>query len=192
MAAACAIPRHILVASKARRRATRARVAASLAVVVAAVLSRATFALQAAGESAPLGAPAPVAPGGGGGDLLRLAGALAVVVGLAFGIQWWLRRSGLATQWRGGAFEVLARHPVGRGQSVLVARFGARVLLLQQSRDGLRTLAEVSDPAEASALLAGGGRAPAAPAVPTAAGAPSARPPERTVDLRRGAGGDGG
>ena len=145
MAAACAIPRPILVEMKARRRAYRARVAALLAVVVAALLSRTALAAQSVSESAPLGAPVPAAPAGGAGDLLRLAGALAVVVGLAFGIQWWLRRSGLASQWRGGAFEVLARHPVGRGQAVLVARFGTRVLLVQQSRDGLRTLAEVSD-----------------------------------------------
>jgi flagellar biogenesis protein FliO len=188
MAAACAIPRPILVEMKARRRAYRARVAALLAVVVAALLSRTALAAQSVSESAPLGTPVPVAPAGGAGDLLRLAGALAVVVGLAFGIQWWLRRSGLASQWRGGAFEVLARHPVGRGQAVLVARFGTRVLLVQQSRDGLRTLAEVSDPAEASALLAAGG----APAVAQGAAVPAARPAERTVDLRRSAGGDGG
>jgi flagellar biogenesis protein FliO len=159
-----------------------------LAVVVAALLSRTALAAQSVSESAPLGAPVPAAPAGGAGDLLRLAGALAVVVGLAFGIQWWLRRSGLASQWRGGAFEVLARHPVGRGQAVLVARFGTRVLLVQQSRDGLRTLAEVSDPAEASALLAAGG----APVSAQGAAVPAARPAERTVDLRRGAGGDGG
>lgn len=190
MAATCAMPRHILVATKARRRAYRARVAALLAVVVAALLSRPVLAAQSASESAPLGAPVPVAPASGAGDLLRLGGALAVVVGLAFGIQWWLRRSGIASQWRGGAFEVLARHPVGRGQSVLVARFGTRVLLVQQSRDGLRTLAEVSDPAEASALLGADGRGPAAgQAAPVV---PVARPAERTIDLRRGAGGDGG
>ena len=188
MAAACAIPRPILVEMKARRRAFRARVAALLAVVVAALLSRTALAAQSVSESAPLGAPVPAAPAGGASDLLRLAGALAVVVGLAFGIQWWLRRSGLASQWRGGAFEVLARHPVGRGQAVLVARFGTRVLLMQQSRDGLRTLAEVSDPAEASALLAAGG----APVSAQGAAVPAARPAERTVDLRRGAGGDGG
>jgi hypothetical protein len=62
---------------------------------------------------------------------------------------------------------------VGRGQHVLVARFGPRLLCVQQTRDGLRTLSELTDPAEVAAALAQArGDAPAAGS-------------ERTVDLRR-------
>ena len=106
-----------------------------------------------------------------------MAGALAVVVALAFAARWWMRRTGLASRIAaGGAFEVIGRHPVGRGQQVLVARFGPRLLCIQQGRDGLRTLCELSDPAEVSAAtsLARGGSAEAA---------------ERIVDLRGAAGG---
>ena len=173
MATACAAERHILAERFARRRVAKARAFAVAAAVVVAWGSRAAFAIQSAAESRPLGAPAAPVPAGGAGDMLRLAVALVVVVGLAFAGRWWIRRSGLVERWQGGAFEVLGRRAVGRGQSVLVARFGGRVLLLQQSRDGLRTLSEVADPAEASAILA------------------QSRPPsatstaERTVDLRR-------
>ncbi len=164
---------HRAVAS-VRRRAARARVAAVVAALAAAWCAHASFALQAATERQPLGAIAPASGASGAGEALRMVGALVVVVALAFAAQWWLRRSGFAAKVQGGAFEVLGRHPVGRGQSVLVARFGARMLLVQQSRDGLRTLSEVSDPAEVADLIAqarGG-------ALPVAA--------ERTVDLRRG------
>jgi hypothetical protein len=64
---------------------------------------------------------------------------------------------------------------------VLVARFGGRVLLLQQSREGLRTLSEVSDPAEAGAMLAQSRGAAVAPAPAQAAAADA----DRTIDLRR-------
>jgi flagellar biogenesis protein FliO len=107
------------------------------------------------------------------GEAVRVVGALVVVVGIAFAAKWWLRRTGLAARVQGGTFEVIARQPVGRGQHVLVARFGPRLLCVQQTRDGLRTLSELTDPAEVAAALAQArGDAPAAGS-------------ERTVDLRR-------
>lgn len=173
MATHAAADRQPRVIAAMRRRAARARVAAVVAALAAAWCAHASFALQAASERQPLGAVAP-ATGGGAGEALRLVGALVVVVGLAFAAQWWIRRSGLVAKVQGGAFEVIARHPVGRGQAVLVARFGARMLLVQQSREGLRTLCEIDDPAEVAELIAQsrGGSVPAAA--------------ERTVDLRRG------
>jgi hypothetical protein len=78
-----------------------------------------------------------------------------------------------------GAFEVLARAPVGRGQQVLAVRFGPKVLCVHQGRDGMRTLAELSDPAEVASFLA---RA-------RGASASAAPPAERVVDLRAGKGG---
>ena len=175
MATHAAADRQPRVIAAMRRRAARARVAAVVAALAAAWCAHASFALQAASERQPLGTVAPATGGGGGaGEALRLVGALVVVVGLAFAAQWWIRRSGLVAKVQGGAFEVIARHPVGRGQAVLVARFGARMLLVQQSREGLRTLCEIDDPAEVAELIAQsrGGSVPAAA--------------ERTVDLRRG------
>ena len=174
MATHAAADRQPRVIAAMRRRAARARVAAVVAALAAAWCAHASFALQAATERQPLGAVAPANGGGGAGEAVRLVGALVVVVGLAFAAQWWIRRSGLVAKVQGGAFEVIARHPVGRGQAVLVARFGARMLLVQQSREGLRTLCEIDDPAEVAELIAQsrGGSVPAAA--------------ERTVDLRRG------
>ena len=129
-------------------------------------------------ESQPLGAPAVAAPSSGGaaGEVVRLVVALGVVIGLAYGVRWWVARSGLAgASAGGGAFEVVARHQVGRGQQVLVARFGPRLLCIQQTREGMRTLAELSDPSEVAAAVdaARGARAPSG---------------EQVIDLRRGKG----
>ncbi len=167
------IVRRQLARAARRRRAIRARVAG---VVMAAGIAWAAKAAQAGGEALPLGAPAPApAVGGGAGEAVRVAVALAVVVGLALAAKWWLGRSGIAAHWKGtGSFEVISRHPMGRGQAVLVARFGPRVLCLQQSREGLRTLAEIIDPAEVADVLRG---------------SRSVGEAEVTVDLRRSAGG---
>lgn len=90
----------------------------------------------------------------GWGEAVRTGAALAVVVGLVGAAWWWLRRTGVGTRGAGGAFEVVARHPIGRGQQIVVARFGSRVLCLQQTREGLRTLCEVSNADEARRILA--------------------------------------
>ena len=180
------IPDRIFLAKvAARRRAVRARVIAAAATLLVAWCARSAMSMpvepcaplqtaQTASERQPLGAaPAPSAASSGIGEAVRVAGALAVVVGLAFAAKWWLRRTGLAARVQGGTFEVIARQPVGRGQHVLVARFGPRLLCVQQTRDGLRTLSELTDPAEVTAALAQArGDAPAAGS-------------ERTVDLRR-------
>lgn len=169
------------VRSWSRRRAVRARLACVAVAVAAAWCARMASAGallgQASSEGQPLGAPMPAASGSAAGEVVRLVGALVVVVGLAFAAQWWVRRSGLAPRMQGGAFEVLARHGVGRGQHVLVVRFGPRVLLVQQGREGMRTLCELSDAGDIDAALGHlrPGAAPGGLAVP-----------ERTIDLRRG------
>lgn len=104
---------------------------------------------------------------------MRLLVALAVVVGLAFAARWWLRRSGVAARMHAGPFDIVARQSVGRGEHVLVARFGPRLLCIHQGRTGMRTLSEISAPAEVASALA------------DCRGQPSA-PDARTVDLRRG------
>jgi flagellar biogenesis protein FliO len=113
------------------------------------------------------------------GEMVRLAGALAVVLAIVLVARWWIRRSGMARALSGdGAFEVLARAPVGRGQQVLAVRFGPKVLCVHQGRDGMRTLSELTDPADVAVMLARtrGASVAAAP------------PAERVVDLRSGRG----
>ena len=177
------IPDRIFLAKvAARRRAVRARVIAAAATLLVAWCARSAMAMpvepcalqQATSERQPLGAaPAASSASSGIGEAVRVVGALVVVVGIAFAAKWWLRRTGLAARVQGGTFEVIARQPVGRGQHVLVARFGPRLLCVQQTRDGLRTLSELTDPAEVAAALA-----QARGDLPTAGS-------ERTVDLRR-------
>ncbi len=134
-------------------------------------------------------------------EIARTGGALVVVLGLIGGAWWWLRRSGMAPAQRGGAFEVVARYPMGRGQQVLIARFGPRVLCLQQTREGLRTLSELTDQDDVTTLMAqaragsrafgsAGSGAPSAgastasgPGFAAAHPAPHTRP-DRTLDLR--------
>lgn len=65
-------------------------------------------------------------------------------------------------------FQILGRQQIGPGQAVIVARLGERVLLLSSGSDGLRTLTQIDDLAEASRLtaecLASTPRSPRAPA----------------------------
>ena len=173
MAAAALLDRHVRVRVAARRRALRARVVAAASVAAAAWCGHAAMALGA-DERVPLGPVAPAAAGDGAAwEATRLLLALAVVVGIAFAARWWIRRSGVLPGLRAGAFDVLARHPVGRGEHVVVARFGPRLLCIHHGRGGMRTLAELTAPAEVSAAVA------ECRGLPPADGA-------RTIDLRRG------
>lgn len=173
MAAAALFDRHVRVRMAARRRAVRARVVAAASIAVAAWCGHAAMAFGV-DERAPLGPVAPAAPAGGAAwEAIRLLLALAVVVGIAFAARWWIRRSGMLPGLRAGAFDVLARHPVGRGEHVVVARFGPRLLCIHHGRNGMRTLAELTAPADVSAAVA------ECRGTPAADGA-------RTVDLRRG------
>lgn len=169
MATAVPADRWVLVHAAVRRRTSRARAAVAIAVVLAALCARHAAAQDA--ERTPLGAPAPraVASGGGAwGEAVRVGGALVVVLGLAFAARWWFVRSGAAraSGGPGAGVEVLSRQPVGRGQHVLVMRFGQKLLCVQQSRDGLRTLAELDEAAR--------------PRI-----APRGDAPEQVIDLRR-------
>ena len=150
----------------------------------------ATGATRGAGTVAAPGAnaaPAAHAAPSAFGDTLRTGAALAVVLGLIGGTWWWLRRSGIAALGRSSVFEVVARHPVGRGQQVVVARFGPRVLCLQQTRDGLRTLCELTEASDISAVLAearaNGGRGDRAVGRAMERASPNAGA-VRTVDVR--------
>ncbi len=79
---------------------------------------------------------------------------LLFVVGLiVFGARWLKSRSpntarGLPNE----AFEILGRKAIDTRTSVVLARSGARVLLLSLSPYGLQTLAEITDPVEVDCL----------------------------------------
>lgn len=137
-------------------------------------------------------------------ELVRVGGAMAVVL-LLLGLMRGLLRAGGKLQGGrpGGVLEVLGRYPVARSQSLLLLKVGGRIVLVHQTRAGMSTISEVSDPQEVAALLArveSAGRAPAGAfhgllrrmsrrpageAFPLVAGAPGAGGERVVVDLTR-------
>ena len=201
MAAVIPFERHLLARTFARRRAVRARVIAVIATLLTAWCAHVAMAApvsQSVVEQQSLGSvqqSAQSATSSGVSEAVRMLGALTVVGGLAFAAKWWLRRSGIATRMQGGAFEIVARHSVGRGQNILLVRFGPRLLCVEQARDGLRTLSELTDPAQVAAAMAearggdgnrGTSSASAASQFRGAALDTDSASAARTVDLRRG------
>ena len=90
-------------------------------------------------------------------EVTRVGGALAVVLTLLVLARVLMRRVAgpLAGGGRpSGVVEVLARYPVGKGQQLVLLKLGRRIALLHQSRTGMTTLTEVSDPDEVAGLLA--------------------------------------
>lgn len=97
-------------------------------------------------------------------DTSRTIAALVVVVALIFLVRWGLRKTalrmgGFASQLGpggrapSGVLAVLARYPVGRGQTLVLLQLDQRILLLNQSSDGFRPLAEITDPEEVASLI---------------------------------------
>jgi flagellar biogenesis protein FliO len=89
-------------------------------------------------------------------EITRVLGALAVVLGLLFGLRAVVRRSGWGLGAGGrpsGVIEILARYPVARGQHLILLKLARRVLLVHRSGSTMTTLSEVADPDEVAALL---------------------------------------
>ncbi len=91
-----------------------------------------------------------------GGWVLNTVTALGVVILVILGIHTLLTRMGAV---KGGrthhpAVEVLTRTMVAPRNHVLLMRVGGRVLVVGDSPAGLRTLAQIDDPAEIASLLA--------------------------------------
>jgi len=122
----------------------------------------------------PVGEPAPASPAaepedGPGLGVLRTAGSLGVVLvligGFAAGSRWLAKRhGGIASQLGAGGrapsgvAEVLARYPMGRGQSVVLLHIGRRVMVAFHATGGkngptMTPLSEVTDPEEVADLL---------------------------------------
>jgi flagellar biogenesis protein FliO len=162
MAHAPPCDRLVSARTRAHGKTSRARVAVVVVLALVAWWAQPVAAQGGDPESRPLGSsvesatsqPTPASSSMGVMDAVRTGAALVVVLGLIGGAWWWLRRSGFHAGTHGGAFEIVARHAVGRGQQVVVARFGPRVLCLQQTRDGLRTLCELSSTEDVDSVLA--------------------------------------
>jgi flagellar biogenesis protein FliO len=132
-----------------------------------------------AGADRPLGAsddarPLGTARGGGTLDaigglrgLARTGAALAVVLGLIYGLLWVVRRlqrgasigsvPGMAGRAPSGILEVLGRYPIGPRQALVVMKFDRRVLLLSQTtgkqQTEMTTLCELTDPEDVASVL---------------------------------------
>lgn len=90
-------------------------------------------------------------------DIIRVLGALAVVIGLLLLTRTIVRRLGVlapAAAQPSGVVEILARFPVGRGQQLILLKLARRVILAHQSGSNMSALSEMSDPDEVAALLA--------------------------------------
>ena len=149
--------------------------ASKLIPVVGSLAYSASVFAQQASESLPLGVPQQ----GGGADTLGGPGSitttiasLMAVVGLIVllaAIYKWLsgKAGGLAGQIGAagkspsGLVSVLARYPLGRGQTLILLKVDRRVLLLCQSASGrvrggvtTRTLSEITDAEEVASIIA--------------------------------------
>jgi len=96
--------------------------------------------------------------GGWGSGWLQTAGALALVIALIFLARFALRRlaPSAGRTAAGGKIEVLARTNLSPRQQLCLVRMGRRLLLVGSGPEGMRTLAEITDPAEVADLLGEG------------------------------------
>jgi flagellar biogenesis protein FliO len=89
-------------------------------------------------------------------EMLRVGGALAVVLGILLLARVCLRRAagGLGGGGRpSGVLEVLARYPIGRGHSLVLLKLSRRVILVHQTGAAMTTISEVTDADEVATLL---------------------------------------
>ncbi|HUU59032.1 MAG TPA: flagellar biosynthetic protein FliO, partial [Phycisphaerae bacterium] len=80
--------------------------------------------------------------------------ALAIVVGLLFGLRWLLRRLGARGQAAANSdvIQVLARMSLSPKERLLLVRLGGRLVLVGSGTAGLTALCEITDPREVSEL----------------------------------------
>jgi len=108
---------------------------------------------------------APLGDSGGAGltsSAVRTIGALTLVIGLILALAWAYRRVGggralgrFGARAPSGLVEVLARYPLAPRHTLIVLRFGQRVLLISQPGKGGEpaTLCELDDPSEVAGVL---------------------------------------
>ena len=89
-------------------------------------------------------------------EFVRVGGALLGVVALLFGLRLVLKRLGGMPSARrpSGVVQIHGRYPVARGQQVVLLQVGQRIIVAHQGSAGMRTLSEITDPAEVAQLRA--------------------------------------
>lgn len=90
-------------------------------------------------------------------EVVRVCGALAVVIGLMLLLRMAAKRLGgplLDGGRPSGVLLVLARYPIARGQSLVLLKLGRRLLLCHQSKGEMSTLCEIQSEDEVAAMLA--------------------------------------
>ena len=96
--------------------------------------------------------------------VVRTLGSLALVIAIILGLRWFLTRAsritgGLRSQLGAGGrapagiLQILARYPIARGQTLVLLKLDRRVLLLNQTPEGFKTLSEVIDTDEVASIL---------------------------------------
>jgi flagellar biogenesis protein FliO len=105
---------------------------------------------RAAASSAPT--TRPTLPGN---DLPRVAGALALVLGLIFALRWLFKRSVNPAALPGAtnAVQVLTRSHLSPRQQLLLVRVGRRLLVVSDCNGQLNSLSEITDPDEVASLV---------------------------------------
>ncbi len=91
-----------------------------------------------------------------GNEITKVIGALAVVLGLLLIVRATMKKVGGGTgsgSRPSGVLEVLARYPVGRGQTLVLIKLARRIVLAHQSGSTMTALSEVTDQNEVAALL---------------------------------------
>ena len=89
-------------------------------------------------------------------ELIRIGGGLGAVLLLIVVLRLWLRAHGMGSVAAGrpsGVLEILARYPFARGQTLVVIRFGRRIVLVHQSGGVMQTLSELTDQNEVAQML---------------------------------------
>lgn len=98
---------------------------------------------------------------GDGSGWARTLLALGLVVALVFVVRHVLRRFGPgAPAGNRRAVQVVSRVSVSPRQQLVLVRLGERLLLIGSGADGMRTLAEVTDPDEVAALTGAAAKTP--------------------------------
>ncbi len=89
-------------------------------------------------------------------DLPRMAGSLAIVLGLYLGFVWLVKAFGSRANRAvpREVVDVLGYVPIGPKQRMQVIRLGSKLLLVVQNENGMQTVGEITDPNEADYLTA--------------------------------------
>jgi flagellar biosynthetic protein FliO len=77
--------------------------------------------------------------------ILRIAGFLVLIIGLIFGVLWFIRKTGILSPARGagGAMDVLEVLPLGQNRSIALVRVMDKVLVVTQTQQQISLLDKI-------------------------------------------------